>query len=261
MPSGLERARQPLRYRKATRPPAFRDRDVTAPVRPFVGEPTGVQINVDPFERDDFAEPKSRIAAQQHHEVRLRASLMGHRQQPFVLVLPLEVVLENHAPDAGALLAEAPLGAQIRAVERGIVDQLTGPVNAGVERLVPFVIAVAPVRAEQVASPLGQRHGPLATVEQHRSNQALIAEVAKIVLSRLKRCIARIAQVALGHDTERTRGGEAAAVLAVELVAVNTVQNDLSFESTRELKTVQEDVAGVVLTRLIGHFGHRERPV
>lgn len=104
------------------------------------------------------------------------------------------------------------------------------------------------MRAEQVASPLGQRHGSLATVERHRSNQALIVEVAKIVLSRLKRCIARIAQVALGHDTERTRGGEAAAILAVELAALITVQNDLSFESTRELKTVQEDVTGVVPT-------------
>lgn len=163
------------------------------------------------------------------------------------MVLALEVVLEDHAPDVGALLAEAPLGAQIRAVEL-TVGQLTGPVDAGVERLVPFVIAVAPVRAEQVASPLDQRHGPLATVERHRSNQALIAEVAKIVLSQLKRCIARIAQVALGHDTERTRGGEAAAVLADELVAVITVQNDLSFEFTRELKTVQEEVTGVVLT-------------
>jgi hypothetical protein len=59
--------------------------------------------------------------------------------------------------------------------------------------------------------------------------------------------IARMTQVALGHDAEGAGGGQPATVLAVQLVAVIAVEDDLSFESARQVKTLQEDITGIVL--------------
>jgi hypothetical protein len=56
------------------------------------------------------------------------------------LVLPLEIVLEDHATDLRALLSETFLGAQVGTIERGVVRQLARPEDAGTERLASFVV-------------------------------------------------------------------------------------------------------------------------
>ena len=58
--------------RRRDRPP-FGHRHVTAPVGSLDSEPPCAQIDVAPFERHDFAEPETRITAQQHHQIRVPA--------------------------------------------------------------------------------------------------------------------------------------------------------------------------------------------
>jgi hypothetical protein len=52
------------------------------------------------------------------------------------LVLSLQIVLQYHAPDLRALLAQTFLGTQVGAIERGVVRQLAGPADPGAELLV-----------------------------------------------------------------------------------------------------------------------------
>ena len=89
------------------------------------------------------------------------------------LVLPLEIVLEHDAPDFRALLAKTFLGAQVGAIERGVVRQLARPADPGVELLMTLVVAVAPMALEQAASAFRKRHDSLAPVERDAPHQTL----------------------------------------------------------------------------------------
>ena len=82
-----------------------------------------------------------------------------------LLVLPLEVVLQDDAADLRALLAESLLGAQVGAIERGVVRQLPRPAHARVELLATFVVAVSTMAFKQAASAICKGHHSLATVE------------------------------------------------------------------------------------------------
>ena len=61
--------------------------------------------------------------------------------------------------------------------------QLTGSADAGMERLVTGIAAVAPVAVEQAASTCRQGHSPLASVERHGPNQPLVSQVSGITRS------------------------------------------------------------------------------
>src|SRR4051812_42950276 len=82
-----------------------------------------------------------------------------------LLILPLEVVLQDDAADLCALPAESLLGAQIGAIERGVVRQLPRPAHSRVELLAALVVAVATMALEQAASAIRKGHHPLAAVE------------------------------------------------------------------------------------------------
>ncbi len=114
------------------------------------------------------------------------------------LVLTLEVVLEDDAADVGPLPTQALFRAQMCAIELQIVRQLTRPVDAGVERLFAGVVAIASVRVEQLASAVGQRDGPLTSIEGHGSGQPLVAELAHVVITWVGRLVARVEQIAFG---------------------------------------------------------------
>jgi hypothetical protein len=62
---------------------------VTAPVGSLDREPPRPQIDVAPLERHDLAEAKTRVTAQQHHQIRVATPLLRDHQQALVL---LEVV-------------------------------------------------------------------------------------------------------------------------------------------------------------------------
>jgi len=73
--------------------------------------------------------------------------------------------------------------------------------------------------------------------------------VTESVVEGVKRQIPWIAQVPLRHDPELARRGERAALLAVNLVAVIAVQNDVPFELARQLDAIQEHITRAVTAR------------
>ena len=79
-------------------------------------------------------------------------------QEP--LIVPLELVVQDHSPDSAALLSEALLGALVGAIDLGVMRQLAGLPDAGVEgltRLVETAVALIPVRFEKIAPAVCQR--------------------------------------------------------------------------------------------------------
>ena len=94
------------------------------------------------------------------------------------LVLGLEVLLEDDAADLPTLFAETLLRAEVRAIERRVMGQLTRPADAGMECLMAGIADVAAVGVEQAASTRRQGDGALASVERHGPNQPLVSQVA-----------------------------------------------------------------------------------
>jgi hypothetical protein len=114
--------------------------------------------------------------------------------------------------------------------------------------LVPGTTDIAPVGIEQAASTRSQGDGALASVQRHGPDQPLVSQVAQIVVAGVRRRIPRVAQVPLGHYPEGARCRESAALFAIDLVTVITVEDDLSFEAARELKTLHEHVSRMMMT-------------
>jgi hypothetical protein len=80
------------------------------------------------------------------------------------LIVALELVVEDDAPNPTALAAETLLGALIGAVDIGVVRQLARLSEAGMEGLTWFVRAVmtpVAVGLKQVTSAVRQRHGAI----------------------------------------------------------------------------------------------------
>jgi len=175
--------------------------------------------------------------------------------EPF-LVLALEVVVEHDAADVGALVVEPLRFSQVRAIELGIMRQLTRPVHAGVEGLLPPVVAVAAMGLQQVMAAFRQGDGALAPVDRHEPHQALVPEVAEIAVPRVGCLVAQVAEIALGHHAKGPNGRERPALVTVEFVPVIAVDDDLAFESPWQIKIAHEDIAriGVPFTGLAISF-------
>jgi hypothetical protein len=81
------------------------------------------------------------------------------------LVIPLELVVEDHSLDSAALLADALLGTLVGAINVGVVRQLARLFDAGVEGLTGLVAAVVArvaVGFKEVAAAGRQRHRAVA---------------------------------------------------------------------------------------------------
>ncbi len=74
----------------------------------------------------------------------------------------------------------------------------------------------------------------------------MVAELANVVLTRVRRPVARFEQIALRDDAKCSRGRQGAGLIAIEFLAVITVPDDLSLEAARELEAIQENIARVV---------------
>src|SRR5207302_7150208 len=61
-------------------------------------------------------------------------------------------------------------------------------------------------------------------------------------------------QIALGHDPKRTDRRERSALVAVQLVAIVAVNDDLPFESSREFQSFDERIPRISITWVIGAF-------
>jgi hypothetical protein len=103
------------------------------------------------------------------------------------LVFALEVALEDDAANLRAPFAERLLCAEVGAIEGRVMRQLTGPADAGAERLVTSIAAAAPVRIEQAASTRRQRDGTLASIERHGPNQSFVSQLTETVVEGIRR--------------------------------------------------------------------------
>ena len=82
-----------------------------------------------------------------------------------LLVLAFEFLLEDDAPNVGALLQEPFLLAQVRAIELAVVRQLALAADAGKEGLLAAVVAIPTVGFQEVMPAAGEGHDRLAAVE------------------------------------------------------------------------------------------------
>jgi hypothetical protein len=74
--------------------------------------------------------------------------------------------------------------------------------------------------------------------------------VSKVWFARI-RLSSGITQIRLGHDPKGSDGRERPAVVAVQLVAIVAVDDDLSFESRRQFKAMNERITRISIPRVI----------
>jgi hypothetical protein len=164
-----------------------------------------------------------------------------------LLVLALELVVEDHAADVGALVAEPLLFSHVRAIELRIMREFARPVHACIEGLPPLTVAVAAMRLQQVVAPFRQGDGALAAVDRDEPRETFVPEMAEIAVSRVRGLIPRVAEIALGHHAKSPYGRERSALVAIEFVPVIAVDHDLAFESPWQIKIAHEDIARIVV--------------
>jgi hypothetical protein len=165
-----------------------------------------------------------------------------------LLVLALELVVEYDAPNCCALVAEPLLFSQVGAIELHVVRQLTRPAHAGVEALLPRIVAVAAVGFQEVVAASSQRQGALVAVQRHEPHQPFVSQVTEIGLAHVSRLLARVAQVAFGHHPKRTDGREKPAIVAVEFVPMIAIHHDLPFGPAGQFEALEEDISRIVIS-------------
>jgi hypothetical protein len=127
------------------------------------------------------------------------------REEP--LILALQFLFENHTADGFAPFDQALSGLRVRAIDSGIVGQLTGFCDPDVERLLTAVAAGPSPSFENFSPTASERHERRTRASDDVRHGLHQAEVAKAlqVASRARRCPRiRFSQVACGHDAERS---------------------------------------------------------
>jgi phosphoglycerate dehydrogenase-like enzyme len=158
-----------------------------------------------------------------------------------LLVLELQVLLEDNAPDvkAAVLVSEACLLLSVRRVKVRVVVDFAGPADAGVEGLRGLVLAIQRVRIKQVSTILRQDDSALIVTEVNGLDQPLIAEVVERVVADV--------ELVLGNDTEGADGGQCSAVLAVQFVNTVTINDQLALLAARQVEVAHQAVARIVI--------------
>jgi hypothetical protein len=132
------------------------------------------------------------------------------------LIFALQVLFEDDAADRLTPFRQAFGCLHVRAVELGIVGQLTRLVDAHVERLA-VTLGARPSRSfEDVSAAASERHQRRPRAPNDIRNCLHKAKIAKAleIASRARRCARiRLSQVARWHDAERPDGRQHAHVL------------------------------------------------
>ena len=110
-----------------------------------------------------------------------------------LLIVALELVVQDHAIDARAAVAEALSLTEVRTKDLAVVFDLAGLLQLRVERLMavlPMVVAVfvtvvvrvvSAMRFEYAPAFLGEHHGDVAmTVHPFGTDESFLAEMAQI---------------------------------------------------------------------------------
>ena len=175
---------------------------------------------------------------------------VGATAVPFLkplLILALELAVEDDAPNLRALIAEPFVLSQVGAIELDVVRQLTWSAHAGVEGLLPRIVAVAAMGFQEVAAVCGQCQDALAAVERDEPHQPLVSQVTEVRLADISRLVAPVAQIAFGHHPKRADGRKRPAVVAVEFVAVIAIHHDLAFEPARQFEAFEENISRIAI--------------
>jgi hypothetical protein len=102
-----------------------------------------------------------------------------------LLVVPLQFVVEDDAPNAPAVGTEALLRAQVRTINLGVVGQLARLPEAGVEGLPRLPIAHQAIRLEHVSTPTRQDDDvTVPALERDSFDKARLLEMSKALLCR-----------------------------------------------------------------------------
>ena len=168
-------------------------------------------------------------------------------QEP--LIVALQLVVEDDAPNPTALAAETLLGALVGAIDLGVVRQLARLPEAGVEGLAGFVGAVVTLVAvglEQVTSAVRQVTARSSELSGLRANQPLASRDARGSDASFG-IVAQVVQIALGHNPKRANGRQHAALGAVDLVDTVALPNRPALASARQVEVPREHVAWIAL--------------
>ena len=174
------------------------------------------------------------------------APAIARLQEALVLALQLEV--END-PRRTAVACLEPLGGlDVGAIALGVVLELAGFAQAGIELLTRRSAGVSarPVGLEEVTPFVGQHgDGVAASVLANRAHEPGFAEVPQVPHSRVRRAARVVAQVAGRHDAKRAHRGQHPALGAADLVDTVAAGDALARVAARKLEALGEQVARV----------------
>ena len=164
-----------------------------------------------------------------------------------VLVIPLEVLFKDDAADldVSVLLSETRFLLAIRGVQVGVVIEFARAVHARVKCLGLTLVAPSVIGVEQVATLVRENDCLVVFVERNGPDQTFVAQVVEGVA--VRRVVSVTSKVALGHDAERADHRQCAAVLAVQLVHVIAVDDQLARLAAWQVKVVHQPVARVMV--------------
>ena len=167
------------------------------------------------------------------------------------LIVALELVVEDDAPDPPALVAEALLGTLVGAIDLRVVRQLARLPEARIENLTGFVAALGAfvaVGLEEIPAALGQDDGSVVRTERTPANQPFVLEMPKAPPRALS-VLTQVVEITLGDHSKRADRRQRAAFGAVDLVHAVTLAYRLPLASTREVEIRRERVTRMFIRR------------
>jgi hypothetical protein len=134
--------------------------------------------------------------------------------------------------------AELAGGVPIGVVDARVIGQLAAVDTVAIP-VAAVVVAVTAVHLQELAAAVGQHDATVTLVERYGRHQAFVAQVVEAIGSGVE-------QIAVRHDAKRADRRETATVVAVQLVGLFTIPDHFPLQATRQIETVQQDVARVV---------------
>jgi hypothetical protein len=167
-------------------------------------------------------------------------------QEP--LVVALQLVVQDHAIDSAALLAEALLAAQVGAIDLRVVRQLARLSEAGVEALTGLpraFLGLARIRFEHVTATVGQDDSTVVRTERRGVQQTLSLKVALGA----ECALTAVVKITLGHDSKGADSGEHPAFRSVHLVHTIAFSHRPALTSARQVESSREHISWVSIVR------------
>jgi hypothetical protein len=167
------------------------------------------------------------------------------------LVLTLQLLLEDDAPNLQAAFIETPTDLEIRAMDTGVVGELAGLGDAGVVRLMRFGAVLAPRGFEDLPAAVRQRDERRALAShdvRHRADEVKAAEPLDI-LAMYVRAIVRPSQFIYRDDAKGSGGGEHADLGASQVPLPIPHADTVAARAAREVQIPRQRVPRVINNR------------